>query len=273
MTEMTETLYEDVYCPYDFPEFKENPESPFPLVNIFDNFVIKKVSKDEYKNLKFFSDISYEEKKNKRHSHFPLIYKSKRQDSSDHILIMMEKFEGDYLSIEKNFEDIDELLSLFLQLLMAVYTIDSYGKFHGDLNPGNILYKKIENSESEYLKYDIKGETYYIKHFNRLWIVLDFEYLNDKGRELSSYNENFDSKFFKRLFGMEQYNKIIKPVCGSWLYDMYVITKFTGAYKMADRIFDMMQEDFNLNPIEAIPHIIKNDISHLLLRDLNNRNT
>jgi serine/threonine protein kinase len=238
------------------PKFKEFENELFPCINVLDNIVLKKAKRNEYENYKFFSDKVLENVC----ENFSLIYNCENKDED--YFFAMEKFDGDFLSFEKNLTEgsFDELISCYLQILMALYTIDYYGKFHGDLNPGNILFKKVENTESEYIKYEIGDKKYYVKHFNRLWVVSDFEYMGEKGAEL-----NFDSMFFKKLFG-DLYYKIdesIKPIKGNWLYDMYVLAHFTGAHKMADRIFDMFCSNCSLNPVQSIPLIIKNDISEL----------
>jgi serine/threonine protein kinase len=256
------------------PEFEEAPEVEdgkvmtyslgqkirFPMVNILDDVVLKKTKKNEFDNQKFFSDKVLEQVS----QHFPLVYRYEEKD--DNILMMMEKFDGD---CDDDIDDIDEFFSFLLQIIMALYTIDSNGKFHGDLNPGNLLYKKIDDDKSDhkgYLKYVIEGQTYYIKHYNKLWVVSDFEYTGNKGEVLDS-RKGFDTSFFKRLF-REHYDSIKEPVKGSWLYDMYVITHFSKAYKMAERVFNLMNDGCSLNPIETIPLIIKNEIQHIFIREI-----
>jgi len=259
------------------PEFEEPPEVEegvvlsyrlgqqirFPKVNILDDVVLKKTNKkSEFDNQKFFSDKVLEQVSH----HFPLVYSS-YEEKDDNILMMMEKFDGD---CDEDIDDIDEFLSFLLQIIMALYTIDSYGKFHGDLNPGNVFYKKIDEAEEDpthkgYLKYVIEGQTYYIKHYNKLWVVADFEYTGEKGEVLENSGKGFDTAFFKRLF-REHFDNIKEPVKGSWLYDMYVITHFSKAYKMAERVFNLMNDGCALNPIEAIPLIIKNEIEHIFIR-------
>lgn len=273
------------------PEFEEAPEVEngkvlsyrlaqkirFPMVNILDDVVLKKTNKkSEFDNQKFFSDKVLEQVS----QHFPLVYSY--EDKNDNILMMMEKFEGNYDEIDKSKEDIDEYISLLLQILMTLYIIDSYGKYHGDLNPGNLLYKKISREDEAgsdhpgYLKYMIDGEEYYVKHFNKLWVIADFEFMGNKGDVLLSDN-GFTDKFFKRLFS-DLYEKIedsslwdienSKPLIkGSWMYDIYTFTRFTGALKMSERIFYMMRDNINIDsPVKAVSHIIKNNFDHLLLR-------
>jgi hypothetical protein len=246
------------------PEFREysknTKEEDFPCINILENIVLKKTkSNDEYENLKFFSDKVLDGVS----EHFPLVYNHENKDGYD--FIVMEKFDGDYKDFEP--EDIDEVSSFYLQILMTLYTIDSYGKFHGDLNPGNVLYKKIGDDESDdgYLNYEIGGETYRVKHCNRLWVVSDFECMDKKGVALES-KKDFDADFLKWVF-REHYDKIKEPIKGSWLYDMYALATFTNAHKMAGRVFDLIQEGCVLNPVEAVPLIIKNDIEHLFIKE------
>lgn len=243
---------------------KDGKKILFPCINILDDVVLKKTNKKgEFENLKFFSDKVLEQVS----EHFPLVYR--HETTEDNTLIMMEKFEGDFNDIDTEEMNIDEIMSFFLQMLMALYAIDSYGKFHGDLNPGNALFKKIDDSHDiyhkGYLKYVIGKETYYLKHFNRLWVIADFEYMGNKGEVLETSDKAFDTTFFKRLFG-DLYDKIKEPVRGSWMYDMYVIAHFTYSTKIAERLFNFMQDGFSLNPIDAIPYIIKNEISHIFIR-------
>ncbi len=274
------------------PEFHKQDDKDvknfrFPCINILDDIVLKKAKENEYENQKFFSDKVLDG----ICENFPLVYgkgepfmesDSDESDESDDdkkedyirekhnkLIIAMEKFDGDYDEIQSE-QEIDEYISLLLQILMTLYIIDSYGKYHGDLNPGNLLYKSItDESGSEhpgYLKYVIEGETYYVKHFNKLWVIADFEFMGEKGEVLLDSNKGFTENFFKRLF-CDFYNKIKEPVKGSWIYDMYTFTHFSGALKMTERIFNFMQDGCTMNPVEAIPHIIKNDFDHLLLKN------
>lgn len=259
------------------PEFKNIQNIMFPMINVLDNVVLKKIKNDdEYKYQTFFSEKVLQGIS----PHFPLVY---NKDDNNNVM-MMEKFDGDFCSVEREFQTIDEYMSFFLQIIMALYTIDSCGKFHGDLNPGNTLFKKINDEDEEYkeykgyLKYVIDGETYYIKHYNRLWVVSDFEYTGDKGEVLETSGKGFEPSFFKKLF-REHYESIdsidtidsingIKKIKGSWLYDLYTITRFTEFHKIADRVFHLMMQDKDkeMNPIEAIPLLIKNDIRHIFIR-------
>lgn len=258
------SLY-SVFSSKPIPEFKEQDQNKilFPNINVLEDVVLKKIKNDdEYKYQTFFSDKVLEQVS----PHFPLVY----NNTDD--LMMMEKFDGDFCDIETKFESIDEYMSFFLQIIMALHVIDSYGKFHGDLNPGNTLFKMIDdeddhnnhNDHKGYLKYLIDGETYYIKHYNRLWVVSDFEYAGEKGEVLETSGKGFDEEFFKKLF-RDEYTKNIK---GSWLYDMYTITHFAQFHKITDRVFQLMKEgkEYSLNPIEAIPLLIKNDIRHIFIK-------
>lgn len=251
----------------------------FPCVNILDDIVLKKAKENEYENQKFFSDKVLD----RVCENFPLIYgketfleKSESEDNKEEysrekhskVVISMEKFDGDFDEIESE-QDIDDYISMLLQIFMTLYTIDSYGKYHGDLNPGNLLYKNITDELGSehpgYLKYIIGGETYYVKHLNKLWVIADFEFMGEKGEVLLDSKKGFTEKFFKRLF-YDFYDKIKEPVKGSWIYDIYTFTRFSGALKMSERVFNMMQDSCTMNPVEAIPHIIKNDFDHLLLK-------
>ncbi len=253
-----------VFSSKTLPEFQEQDPNKilFPNINVLDDVVLKKTEKNELAYQTFFSNKVLEQVS----PHFPLLY------NNTPYVMMMEKFDGDFCEEENKFESVDEYMSFFLQIIMALYTIDSYGKFHGDLNPGNTLFKRIKDEDDEkggYLKYVIEGETYYIKHYNRLWAVSDFEYTGEKGEVLeTSGKKGFDKDFFNKLF-REHINDInTNEIKGSWLYDMYTITRFTEFHKITDRVFQLMKEgkEYSLNPIKASPLLIKNDISHIFIR-------
>lgn len=259
------TLYSR-FSQESLPEFESNDKSPFPNVNILDDIVIKKINDKEFMYQNFFSEKVLsslrDESRESAVYNFPLVY------NEDKKVFSMEKFDGDFESFLREDVEIDEIVCCYLQIIMALYVIDSYGKFHGDLNPGNILYKKIDDQQEEkkgYLKYVIGEDTYYVKHFNKLWVVADFEYMGDKGEELSKLNSSYDDNFFHRLFG-DRYKDMKNPVKGSWLYDMYVISHFSGASRMADRIYNMIEEECSINPVDSIYHIIKNDITGLFVK-------
>jgi serine/threonine protein kinase len=250
---------------------KDGKKVMFPMINMLDEVVLKKIKKSESENMMFFSEKVLEQIS----QHFPIVYRKEEKcdEKGDNTLIMMEKFDGEYSDIYDS-SSIDELMSFLLQIMMALYTIDSYGKYHGDLNPGNVLFKKIDDSDEAdcdhkgYLKYIIDGETYYLKHYNKLWVVIDFEYSGEKGEVLETSGKGFNPEFFKKLFS-KHYDDIKEPIKGSWLYDMYVLSHFIEAHNIAERVFYMIQDGCSLNPVEAIPLIIKNDMSNIFIRESN----
>jgi hypothetical protein len=252
-----------------FPEFKVDAESFFPDVNILEDIVLKVVNEKEYEYTKFFSDRVL----NGELLNFPIIYGQGEpfvdSEGVTKVVVALEKFDADYTSMMDEDTPIEEFISMVLQILMGLYAIDSFGKYHGDLNPGNILYKTItpeDEFDSEnpgYLKYMVDGETYYIKHFNKLWVILDFQLTGDKGEVLPAV---FDEIYLRRVFS-EFYDLIEKPVRGTWLYDMFALTRFIGVTRMNERVFHLMQDKSTLNPFEAIPHLIKYDYSELLVHE------
>jgi hypothetical protein len=248
------------------PEFKiDGYDRP---VNVLEDVVVKKSSEREFMYQKFFSDLVLEGVS----PHFPLVYGHRYEE--DKVLFSMEKFDEDfdYLNYTKK-NTIEMVVSAFLQALMILHVIDSYGKFHGDLNPGNVMMKKIDTDEEVggglpgHIKYTINGETMYIKHYGRLWVVIDFEFTGDKGVELAAYDSSFKEDFFIRLFDKERFDNLKRPVRGSWLYDIFVLTKFMEADKMTERVYDLIQDDYPFGPVDAIPLIIKNDYSEILVRE------
>ena len=227
------------------PEFKVTNKD-FPNVSVLEDVVLKKASDKEYEIAKLFSDL--------RLPNFPQVYRREGE------IFAMEKLEGSYQDLTDNGEEelpLDEFLSFFLQVFMALQTIDAHGKFHGDLHSRNILYKTLVNPESEYLTYEFDGVTYRVKHFNRVWVITDFEYVADKWSVLDYPERHFRCMFQARYKG--------QPIEGSWMYDLYTITKSTigSTCKWAERLFEMMEEKSSDRPIDAISRVIKNDLSHI----------
>lgn len=252
-----------------FPDFKDDKESFFPAVNILEDVVLKTVGEKEYETTKFFSDQVL----SGALLNFPMVYFGKPgKDGKDKVVMAMEKFDADLTSVMDTDEPLEEYISMIVQVILALYTLDSLGKYHGDLNPGNVVYKtittadEIDSEHPGYLQYTINGETYCVKHYNKLWALLDFEYTGDKGEVLPE--EVFNKNYLKRVFG-EEYDQVEKPVRGSWLYDMLTFTRFISANRVNERVFGLMQaEKSSLNPFEAIPHLIKNDVlSQVLVKN------
>lgn len=247
-----------------FPEFKADEESFFPAVNILEDAVLKTVSEKEYELTKAFSDQVL----NGTLLNFPMVYSSSPNGTK--VVMAMEKFDEDLGSVVDTLS-LEEYISMLVQVMLGLYTLDALGKYHGDLNPGNVMYKTItpaDEKDSEhpgYLQYTINGETICVKHFNKLWVLLDFEYTEDKGEVLPSV---FSEDYLKRVFGEEYYDKVQKPVRGSWLYDMMALTRFLSASQVNERVFGLMKGNSPPNPFEAIPHLIKSDVlSEVLVKN------
>lgn len=253
-----------------FPEFKADEESFFPAVNILEDAVLKTVSEKEYELTKAFSDQVL----SGTLLNFPMVYGKPAKDGKDKVVMAMEKFDEDLTSVlDKDSLSLDEYISMIVQVILGLYTLDSLGKYHGDLNPGNVMYKtitpadEVDSEHPGYLQYTINGERRCVKHYNKLWVLLDFEYTGDKGEVLP---EVFDENFLKRVFGEEYYDQVEKPVRGSWLYDMLAFTRFISASRVNERVFGLMRDETKsaLNPFEAIPHLIKSDVlSQVLVKN------
>jgi serine/threonine protein kinase len=253
-----------------FPEFKTDEESFFPAVNILEDAVLKTVSEKEYELTKLFSDQVL----NGTLLNFPMVYSvGMGKPNGTKVVMAMEKFDEDLTSVmERDTLPLEEYISMIIQVILALYTLDALGKYHGDLNPGNVMYKtittedEVDSEHPGYLQYTINGETICVKHFNKLWVLLDFEYTGDKGEVLPE--KVFNEDYLKRVFGELYYDQVEKPVRGSWLYDMLALTRFISASLVNERVFGLMRGNSPLNPFEAIPHLIKSDVlSEVLVKN------
>jgi hypothetical protein len=112
-------------------------------------------------------------------------------------MIFVELFKGDGASYCRKYrDDKSRLASVVSQVMMGMYTLRKNGLAHDDMHLKNILYTDVDkgnNVKSQYFKYVIKEkdttETYYIKHFDTLFVLWDFERMKKEGKESSYANE------------------------------------------------------------------------------------
>ena len=167
---------------------------------------------------------------------------------------------------------------MIIQILCGLYILDKNGLYHGDLNIGNILYtRSFNNKDKEYIKYNYDGKTFYVKHFGAIYVLWDFEYVNNKGNRL---HENFTPEYLSYFFSdnvMRQMqmlwgnykDKDALYIPGSWIYDMIIIIrsirsifKFNNKiYMVCNKIYGnlidlFLKNDMNLNPIQCLPNIL-----------------
>ncbi len=229
---------------------------------IQDNYVIKFATQNEVDNTVSFSDDVFTEQTH----NFPLVYMTGKTPE-DQPYMVFEKFDGDaeHFFRDENFTR-DESSSFLLQVILGVYSLYTHGKSHGDLNPGNIFYKNYQpQNGDEFLEYNviINGEpkTIQIKHYNRLWVIGDLEYVSEHDTPLS---DEYTPSFFKKWFAQEEYVKLLNPetnsVYATWIYDLAIFMSMIDLYHITKRIVDI---DPKLNPVEAISQIIKNEIEHI----------
>lgn len=114
--------------------------------------------------------------KNKISRHFILTYKAIYCNvSSDkntpriisgekYIILLNELAHGDYKSLckKKDFlKDNNVLYNIFIQMMLSIMTLHSFGYVHRDCHWGNFLYHN--NNEKGYYQYKINGKIYYLK--------------------------------------------------------------------------------------------------------------
>ncbi len=103
-------------------------------------------------------------------------------------MLFAELFKGDCNQFCKKYKyNVDLYLSIVSQVLMGLFLVDEKDLAHGDLHCGNVLYSYIDSSkevvdENKYFKYIVDAQTtIYIKHFNTLFVLWDFEKMKKVG--------------------------------------------------------------------------------------------
>jgi len=119
--------------------------------------------------------------------HFPLVYHHQECDLCDSrdrakpqncLLFFSEKATDNSTEIR----GVEELSSMFFQVLMALYLLEKIGITHNDLNLGNILYHSQPEHKNKYINYKVNDKDIYVKHFGKLFILWDFEFMGITGQ-------------------------------------------------------------------------------------------
>jgi hypothetical protein len=114
--------------------------------------------------------------KNKISRHFILTYKAiycnvlsdkntpRIISGEKYIILLNELAHGDYKSLckKKDFlKDNKVLYNIFIQMMLSIMTLHSFGYIHRDCHWGNFLYHN--NNEKGYYQYKINGQIYYLE--------------------------------------------------------------------------------------------------------------
>jgi hypothetical protein len=127
-------------------------------------------------------------------------------------LIFSELFEGDLVSYAlsirslKTSEKIPLFCSMIFQVMLALYSLYSYGLSHNDLHTQNVLYytNRSDKKNKKYLKYKVKNEkeSYYLEVYDHIFVLWDFGKVSKIG-DRSPYSEKHlaerDFPIFKPL--------------------------------------------------------------------------
>ena len=137
--------------------------------------------------------------------HFPLVWESifckdkctfltenpgdkiKKWSENYCYLLFSELFNGDLRNYAESIKNQSEIvktkktISLLVQVMMGLYTLEKNNLAHGDLHTQNVLYYNIKNKDKDkdknkkYIKYTLQGETYYVPHFSNIFVLWDFK--------------------------------------------------------------------------------------------------
>lgn len=96
-------------------------------------------------------------------------------NNDKYIILLNELARGDYksLCLKKDFLKNNEVLyNIFIQMMLSIMTLHSFGYVHRDCHWGNFLYQY--NNEKGYYQYRINGKVYYLKSCDYSIYLYDF---------------------------------------------------------------------------------------------------
>ena len=108
----------------------------------------------------------------------------------------------------------EEMENAVAQIIMSIATLHDIGIRHNDTHYGNFLYHEIQ--AGGYIKYNIQGQSYYVRNLGYLWVIWDFgistqlngkyDYFRDY-EMLSLHLRKKNKKIFNMHFDVNDENK------------------------------------------------------------------
>lgn len=151
-------------------------------VNLFVTSLIqKKVSRHFLMCYKVFPEC-----KPPQPNSFPDIIKKKK-----YFMVLNECADGDLKNIltQREFlRDTDMIFNIFLQCILSIATLHSYGFNHTDCHWGNFLFKEEAVDDNAYYHYKVYGKDYYLKACKYNMMICDFGLVKADSNDVISQN-------------------------------------------------------------------------------------
>lgn len=134
------------------------------------------------------------------------------------VLLITELQYGDIYKWLKKERTTLELNVMLFQILAGLYALRKYFDItHYDLHGGNILVKKIEKRDGEYIRYMIDGVEYNIPNIGYIFIIWDFGYSKIPGKireisKLKEYYEEVDKEYSRDTVDYIRISSVLKEI-------------------------------------------------------------
>ena len=192
------------------------------------NMILKKQINDERNRYETYANekVSDYVKKNKTPN---FIYHYNSYCKKDFCYYFMENLSYDFSEWLNKERSQIEILAFYFQILTALYSLYQLSICHRDITHNNIMISKITNKQ-KYIKYLINDEEFFIRTFNKIFLLIDFGRIRSihldnskltkyclKSQEDLNMLFSFQSKMYARLLISKlnltfDYNSIIKKL-------------------------------------------------------------
>lgn len=128
----------------------------------------------------------------------PIIIKKKK-----YMIVLNEPADGDLkmlLCQQEFLLDTELLFNVYVQCILSIATLHSYGIIHNDCHYGNFLFTddKLQEAQEKYYHYHIYGQDYYLKVCRYNMMIYDFGLVRKN-----------DNDIFSQNLAIEDYRRII----------------------------------------------------------------
>ena len=176
--------------------------------------------------------------------------------------LLFEKTDGNLLDFIK-FNDIDDdiLISMIFQILFGIYIMhNSLLTLNMNINPNNIFYKKINNTEIKYFKYNVGMNSYLVPNYGYLFMIVNYD------NAISIHNTNNIDIIDNIKFGIK-YNLDFTYLAN--LYYIIVLNNIITKIDSINKLFELIKEKNHLEQLKKIIKIYKkqNNITDKIILD------